>query len=210
MIQPYSKTRAAPLPHETYQEHAKVHEQGQDDSDEAQADLEEDEEAARLSREPPAVIVFVVLVEEHRVSPHEVMLPSMLNIGTTNVIALSIAASTTGTHFPTNSKTVRTPKTAMAGQLATTFSTQPSIASSSGSDFSMMPTMKRVKNGPTPVFPESVRERADVETYWRAPIASLLLVDRFDMVGELTAAASNQAPKVNPSRQGQWPEVAML
>jgi len=34
-----------------------------------------------------------------------------------------------------------------------------------GSDFSIIPTMNSVRNGPTPVFPDRVRERAEVEMY---------------------------------------------
>ena len=39
------------------------------------------------------------------------------------------------------------------------------LDSNDGSDFSIIPTMNSVRNGPTPVFPERVRDRAEVEMY---------------------------------------------
>ena len=53
----------------------------------------------------------------------------------------------------------------MDGHDATTVSIQPSMDSNDGSDFSIIPTMNSVRNGPTPVFPERVRDRAEVEMY---------------------------------------------
>mmetsp|Transcript_38997 Transcript_38997/g.81624 ORF Transcript_38997/g.81624 Transcript_38997/m.81624 type:complete len:224 (-) Transcript_38997:183-854(-) len=94
--------------------------------------------------------------------------PMTLNIGTTNAMALSMISSTTGTHFPTNSNIVKPPNITRPGHEAMTFSIHPSMWSSDGSDFSMMPTRKRVRKGATPVLPARVRERAEVETYWSA------------------------------------------
>ena len=87
--------------------------------------------------------------EEDVNKPHADILPSTLNIGTTNVIPLSITLSITGTHLPTNSNIVNRQNITIDGHDATTVSTHPSNASSDGLAFSIIPTMNSVRNGPT-------------------------------------------------------------